>query len=369
MGGSISGEVTHGAANQFNLFNSTPPHRQTCRFNQDDVRPFMKSRSQILLDKAVAAMVSAIEIYNKPDFPYREESFSILTINGWELLLKAKWLTENNNKLQSLYARYYPKNKDGSKSKSRRIKRNRSGNPLAHDVGYLSRKLVEKRHLASNVRTNIEILVEHRNSSSHFYNSSREFSNKLQPIGAACVKNFASIMYEWFDHDLREFNLHLMPLSFVAPPTTTKAVVYNREEKNFLKYLRQHVENADNADSDYFVTIDVQVKFTRSKTRDSLDVHVTSDPNATPIRLTQEQILETYPWTFKDLTAHCQERYSDFKCNQEYHDIRKSLCQDKDKDVCKNHYHNPKNPNSNYTVFYKSSILNEFDKYYKRKAG
>ncbi|BAW80716.1 hypothetical protein TAO_1346 [Candidatus Nitrosoglobus terrae] len=37
-------------------------------------------------------MLSAIEIYNKPDFKYREEIFSIIAINAWELLLKAKWV-------------------------------------------------------------------------------------------------------------------------------------------------------------------------------------------------------------------------------------------------------------------------------------
>jgi hypothetical protein len=51
----------------------------------------LKSRTQELLDKSVSAMISAIEIYNKPDFKYREETFAILAINSWELLLKAKW--------------------------------------------------------------------------------------------------------------------------------------------------------------------------------------------------------------------------------------------------------------------------------------
>lgn len=51
----------------------------------------MKARSKELLDRAVAATVAAIEIYNKPDFLYREESFAVMAINGWELLLKAKW--------------------------------------------------------------------------------------------------------------------------------------------------------------------------------------------------------------------------------------------------------------------------------------
>ena len=52
----------------------------------------MKARSQELAAKSVSAMISAIEVYNKPDFKYREETFAILAINAWELLLKAKWL-------------------------------------------------------------------------------------------------------------------------------------------------------------------------------------------------------------------------------------------------------------------------------------
>ena len=71
----------------------------------------MKSRSKKLLDKSIAATVAAIEIYNKPNFQYREETFSILAVNGWELLFKAKWLAENGNRIQSLYAREQNKKK------------------------------------------------------------------------------------------------------------------------------------------------------------------------------------------------------------------------------------------------------------------
>ena len=63
----------------------------------------MKSRTMELLDKSIAAMVSAIEIYNKPNFLYRGETFAILAINSWELLCKAKVLSQNDNKASSLY--------------------------------------------------------------------------------------------------------------------------------------------------------------------------------------------------------------------------------------------------------------------------
>ena len=52
-----------------------------------------------------------------------------------------------------------------------------------------------------------------------------------------------------------------MPLSFVTLPTQTKAVVLNKEQKGFLDYLEQLKANSDQADSKYFVTANISVKF------------------------------------------------------------------------------------------------------------
>jgi hypothetical protein len=48
--------------------------------------------SDELAHKSVLAAISAIEIYNKPHFLYREKAFALLMANAWELLLKAKWV-------------------------------------------------------------------------------------------------------------------------------------------------------------------------------------------------------------------------------------------------------------------------------------
>ena len=129
----------------------------------------MKSRSKELLDRAIAATVAAIEIYNKPDFPYRSETFCILAINGWELLLKAKWLKENGNNIRSLYVMETRTNKDGTKSKRHTVKLTRSKNPYTLGLDYLSKKLVEQKFLDQKVVANIEALHELRDSSVHFY--------------------------------------------------------------------------------------------------------------------------------------------------------------------------------------------------------
>ena len=125
----------------------------------------MKARSKELIDRAVAATVAAIEIYNKPDFLYREEAFAVLAINGWELLLKAKWLADHNNKVSTLYVMEPRTKKDGTKSKKLQVKETRSGNPFTHSLDFLAKKLVETKAFDANAWANIQALLELRDSS------------------------------------------------------------------------------------------------------------------------------------------------------------------------------------------------------------
>ena len=102
----------------------------------------MRSRHKEMLEKSVAAMVAAIEIYNKPNFKYREEIFSILAVNSWELITKSYILKLSKNKLQSIYALEKTKNKKGIDLQRPRFKRNRSGNPITHNLDFSINKMV-----------------------------------------------------------------------------------------------------------------------------------------------------------------------------------------------------------------------------------
>lgn len=328
----------------------------------------MKSRSKELIDKAIAATVSAIEVYNKPDFRYRAETFCILAINGWELLIKAKWLKDNGNKIHSLYEKQPRQKKDGSKSKKMKIRRTESGNPFTHSLAYLGKRLVEQKKLEQNAWTNIKALLELRHSSVHFYNLSSDFYNRLQEIGAASLQNFVTLVGEWFDRDLTEFNFYLMPLSFMEFPTQAKGVVLNNEEKNFLNYLKKLKSEADEDTSKYYVAINIEVKLNRSKADDAIDVRVVSSANsdAPEVRMTEEQVLEGYPWDYQILTDKCKKRYSNFKQNQDFYKIKKTICQEKAEKVCKIRHLDPSNPKSQKKIFYKPVILKEFDKHYTK---
>ena len=63
----------------------------------------VRKHSTCLLENSIAAALSSIEIYNKPDFRFREQVFSVLITNAWELLLKARLVADSGEKLESLY--------------------------------------------------------------------------------------------------------------------------------------------------------------------------------------------------------------------------------------------------------------------------
>ena len=324
----------------------------------------MKAHSKELLDRAIAATVAAIEIYNKPDFQYREEAFAVLAINGWELLLKAKWLADHNNKIRSLYVMNPRKKKDGTNSKNLQIKPTRSGNPFTHSLDHLAKKLVETKAFDANAWANIQALMEMRDSSVHFYNRSGAFPMRLQEIGAASLKNFVATCNSWFERDLSEFNFYLMPLSFISLPQQADAVVLNQEEKRFLAFI-ESLEFNDDATSPYSVTVNIDIKFTRSKAKDALGVNVTNNPDAPEVRLTEELIRKRYPWDYQRLTDECRKCYSDFKVTKKYHKLRIQFL--KDARFGKFRFLDPDNPKSSSKQFFNPNIMREFDKHYSKK--
>lgn len=113
------------------------------------------SHSDILTENSLHAALASIEIYNKPDFKYRAQTFSILNVNAWELLLKAKMVKDADEDISSLYI----KHADGS------YKTNRSGNFLTIEIVGALNKLA----LDNAVVENIKALVEVRDTVTHFY--------------------------------------------------------------------------------------------------------------------------------------------------------------------------------------------------------
>ena len=247
-------------------------------------------------------MAAAIEIYNKPGIPYRNESFVILAINSWELILKARWLSLHSNNRRTLYV--YT-----CKGRRKVIKRTRSKAPLTHEIIYLARQLLNRNELHSSVFKNLEIMLEFRNSATHFFNSSQVFNTRLYEIGAACVRNFVNIVHSWFQRKMTEFDQDVMPLTLISLPSSTTASFLNSEEEGFLSFLREIDTSNVDPEAPYQVSVNVEIKFIRSKSEDATPVRISTESSAVPVRLTEESIRERYPLDLS-LTSHLLCRWS-----------------------------------------------------------
>ncbi len=322
-----------------------------------------------MLDKSVSAMISAIEIYNKPDFKYREETFSILCINSWELLLKAKVLQLSGNKLTSLFVWDKKELKSGLKSKKLYRKLNRAKNPMSVSL-YEAYRIIDEDYglkIDKAVKDNIEALTEIRDNSIHFINDDLQLSLKIQEIGTASLQNYLHIVGEWFGDVLSNYNFYLMPIAFFRNFDSAAGETLNANEKKLLKYIKMLEKNYDNEEiSNFNLSLKIDLKFqkVKSNSKSGLPINVTNDPSAPVVRLSEEDMMEKYPWTYSVLSTRMKKRYSNFKSNAEYHAHRKKLS--KDTRFCYLRAYNPTNPKSGGTQFFSPNILKEFDKLYEK---
>lgn len=321
-----------------------------------------------MLEKSVSAMISAIEIYNKPDFKYREETFSVLCINSWELLLKAKVLQLSGNKLSSLFVWQRKELKGGGKSTKLYKKLNRANNPMSVSLYEAFRIITEDYGVKIDgaVKDNLETLTEIRDNSIHFINDDFQLAIKVQEIGTASLQNYLHLAREWFGDILSGYNFYLMPLSFFRDFESAAGESLNANEKKLLKYIKSVESSYDAREDiqDYNLTLKIDVKFQKVKSRSGVPIKITNDPAAPAFRLSEEDMMEKYPWDYGILNTRLQKRYSNFKLNADYHELRKKLS--RDKRLCHLRPYNPANPKSEKKSFFSPNILKEFDKHYEK---
>jgi hypothetical protein len=160
----------------------------------------LKGSYKVLRNNSKAALLAAIEIYNKPQIEYRDECFTILLINAWELLLKAI-LSKNKRHI------YYPK------------KRNEPYKTFSIQDALVHAKRYFPTHIAYEpVAQNINMLLTYRNNAIHFYNQ-QGFGVIIYGLAQTSVINFKDLMYSIFNIDIaNEMTISLLPLSFGTRP-------------------------------------------------------------------------------------------------------------------------------------------------------
>ncbi len=319
--------------------------------------------SDQLSQKSIHAAVSAIEVYNKPDFHFREEAFSLLMTNAWELILKAKWLKDNDDDIEAIYER----KKDGS------TKNNRCGNPITYGATHIAIRFLEDKDInfTKPVFDNLIALIEIRDNSAHFLNKDLYFGRRVLEVGTASLQNFLRLITEWFDADLSHYNFFLMPLSFYhgfEAATPSSVTAYPEQVNNLLSFIDKLCEEDRDEESEgHSMAVRLETRFVRAKDADSVSFRWTDDPNAPAVTMREEDVLKNYPLTYDALRKTLKRRYSDFLENMEYHRIRKEI--QKEKKYCIVRYLDPGNPKSTKKRLYNPNMIREFDKHYTKRKG
>lgn len=308
------------------------------------------------------SMLSAIEIYNKPDFKYREETFAILAVNAWELLFKARLIKLNKYDMKSIYVLIPKKKKNGENSKFKEPKLNRSKNPVTISLAdSIIRLRAKGQNITLNLVKSLYALIELRDNAIHFHNGD-EISKELQELGFACVKNYMNLVQEWeLDIDLSQYNFYLMPLAYIDSRIESDSVLTD-EVNNYLKFLKKKVSETDEGDRDYDVAIGIDISFKKASTLEGIGMRY--DKDGVPIILSEEDITKKFPLTYDDVRTTASSRYSDYKCNQDFYAYMRSIkANDK---LCHTRKLDPNNPKSQTKTFYSSNVWKELDKFYTK---
>jgi len=325
-----------------------------------------------LVEKSISAAVAAIEVYNKPNFHYREESFCILMLNAWELLLKARILLENGGDAKSIEIWDHYTTKGGNKSQRKRPARSRSGNiktiGVDRAIGLVRSYAVNS--IDEQCAGNLSLLIEIRDTAVHFLHTDLGLSARVLDVGMAAIQNYMRSLNTWFCVSLEHMNFYLMPLAFQTPAAIIESLSSAARPASVSRLLK-HISDQEKLaigtkDDPYALTMRVLVRFSRTAGADSELVKIVRDgEGALAITLTEEDIRERFPWSYDELTKRLRQRYAAFKANQGYHDIRKPL--EDNPGLCHERHLNPDNPEGGRKRFYSPNILAKFDQHYDKE--
>ena len=317
------------------------------------------SKSNILLQKSIGAAKAAIEVYNKPVFSYRNETFAILMINAWELLLKAKRLKDNKNKMSSIYVKERVKTKKGQLGQKEYYKKNRSGNFLTCSIHDLIKTEIQDPNLSQN----LYLLIEIRDNAVHFSAYPQILEKHYLEIIGASISSYQTALSKWFGYSIEDDDLFIIPIGFNMPKEYNVADVKTKEEKNILKYISE-TRNKSVVQSDFDIALNIELKFTKSKDIDAISVRY--EENGIPIRVdSEDQFKNKYPLSYDDLVKKLTRRYKNFKRDKQFFALKKNF--EKNKKYAGTRYLDYYTQKGVKKTYYSTEIFKEFDKVYKTK--
>jgi EC042_2821-lke REase/Protein of unknown function (DUF3644) len=255
--------------------------------------PYVSIRK--LSDNALAAMLAAVEVYNKPQMTYRDEVTVMLVVNAWELALKATLR-------QAGVSIFYPK---------RRGERYRS---IALDdaLGRVSaNKLWPTGIDGAALTANVKSLSEYRDRAIHLYNAPG-LGAMMYPFLQQNVLNFRDFMFARFNKDLADsITWQLLPLGAKVPADGVQFMKVDKgtsmlaEVELFIEELRKIMRAAEAAGSDTaFVATTYDINLQSVKKMTSADLVVAVSPGAEGKAIDRRMDPnQTHPYSLLELLA------------------------------------------------------------------
>ena len=255
-----------------------------------------------LVDNSLAAMLAAVEVYNKPQMTYRDEVTVMLIVNAWELALKATL----RQKKRSIF---YPKQR-GERYRSvgldDALGRVAAGNLWPAGID------------GAAVTANIKALAGYRDRAIHLYNA-QGLGAVVYPFLQQNVLNYRDFMLAKFKKDLADsMAWQLLPLGATAP---ADAVQFMKVDKNAtmvaevqefideLRHLMDYVESAGQDLARVATVYDINMQSVKKMT--SADLVVAVSPTADgQVVLRKTDPNQTHPFSTTELLDKVNEKHA-----------------------------------------------------------
>lgn len=254
-------------------------------------RPYVSHKK--LCDNSRAAILAAIEIYNKPQTTYREQVVAILMVNAWELILKAALRKAKKN--------IFYKKKRGEDYRSL---------SLEHCITDMDRH-----HLwpdtvdGDGVRANLQILTDYRNKIIHLYVSD-DLNTILYMFLQQSIVNYRDFVLAVFGNDLADdITWTLLPLAATTPSDAIRSLRVDGDGRSaqvveeFLRDLRQIIGDAEYSGADMgriAVIQELNLQSGKKISRADLEVAI-NQGSATTIVQRKVDPNETHPYSATEL--------------------------------------------------------------------
>ena len=259
--------------------------------------------SDHLFINAEEALISAIEIYNKPSFNYKFQSCIILLVNAWELLMKAILCLKNGE--SSVLS------SDGKHTIYFEDCLNKISNP-------------ENSLISLSLKENLSILYDIRNNYTHFYCESVD--TVLYSLMSKAIDEFIKLAVNHFALKNKELlSMQYLPLFFNIKMTTIQELKEMRNSKDeYIKLIADRIINFanDNKELDSILyNVDVNLQTIKNISNADIVLGIDKNSNYTinlekkfqlgngndkglqKVTLSDDEIDKMYPYSYDELMA------------------------------------------------------------------